>query len=251
MNTLFVGQNLIKLNRVDSTNTYAIHLMSNESTPEGTVIWALDQFEGRGQRSNTWTSKAGENLIFSLVLKPSFLPINSQFGLSMMTSLALVDCLDNWLGKEQLFIKWPNDIYVMNKKIAGILIENMVNQQRLTSAVIGIGLNVNQVGFEQLPNATSLKLESNQSFNLPEILEQLCGRLEARYLQLKSANGLTQLQSEYMKRLYLLNTWSTYLYQKEEILARIIDVNDAGKLMLEQKNGAMLSCDFKAIQFVD
>ena len=122
--TLFIGQNLVKLSEVNSTNTYLKELVSkSEPLIEGTVIMADHQFAGRGQKDNIWYSQAGKNLTFSIYLKPSSLAVSKQFILNMVICLGIVDALKPILGNDSK-IKWPNDIYFKNNKLGGILIEN-------------------------------------------------------------------------------------------------------------------------------
>ena len=135
-------------------------LIKNTEVAEGTVVLAKEQTSGRGQVNNTWESSYGDNLLMSIVLYPEFLHAGNQFLLSKFVSLAIVDFLSYYL--ENVTIKWPNDIYVGNKKIAGVLIENSLRGAFISSSVVGIGLNVNQTEFSSsIPNPTSLKNESN------------------------------------------------------------------------------------------
>ena len=133
-------KNIIKKNQISSTNTVAIELLKKEELPEGTIIWADEQTKGRGQRGNSWESEPGTNLTISIILFPHFLKAEDQFLLSKVTSLAITDYLANRFN--QVTIKWPNDIYVANDKIAGILIENSIIGSSFEYAVIGIGLNI-------------------------------------------------------------------------------------------------------------
>ena len=154
---LFIGKKLIHLNEVDSTNTYLKTLCENEILPEGTVVIAESQYAGRGQRSNTWESEPGKNIIMSLIFYPGFLSANRQFLLSQAVALALQEFISNLLPEEKTSIKWPNDIYVGDKKIAGILIESSWMGNQVKNSIVGIGININQDGFYH-PNAISLKM---------------------------------------------------------------------------------------------
>ena len=146
--TLFVGQNLIKLSSVDSTNNFLKSLVSNsEPLPEGTVIMADDQYAGRGQQNNIWKAEPGKNLTFSVLLKPTFLPLSQQFLLNMVVSTAINNALSHFLS-DGLSVKWPNDIYFRDQKIGGVLIENTIVGNDIKTAIIGIGINVNQQHFE-------------------------------------------------------------------------------------------------------
>src|SRR6476659_5800909 len=141
---LFVGQSLVKLHEVDSTNDYLKNLLSN-SKPliEGTVIMAEYQTAGRGQKGNVWKSEKGANLTFSILLRPSFFNVNQQFQFNKAVSLGISDVLIEILGKEAK-IKWPNDVYFNNQKLGGILIENTIKGNFLKESIVGIGLNANK-----------------------------------------------------------------------------------------------------------
>lgn len=193
--TEFVGNTLIFLPKCHSTNDIAADLYRKRIIPPGAVVITDQQLAGKGQRGNKWESAAGQNLTFSLVLKPDFLEADKSFYLNISASLALSDVL---LQLSDTFtVKWPNDLYYRHKKIGGILIENNIFNGKITSSVIGIGLNINQVQFSGLPEAISLRQIFSRSFDLNEILNKVLQRLENRWL------ALSQLQFEAMKLEYL------------------------------------------------
>lgn len=237
MSALFTGVNLLELSTIDSTNNYAQQLIRSGNFIEGTIVWAHEQTEGRGQRGKSWDSKQGDSLTFSLLYRPVFLSATWQFRLSMAVALGIVDTL-NELTNEQVFkIKWPNDIYYGDKKVAGILIENSMQQGLISSSVIGIGLNVNQQAFDpELPNPTSLALCLGRGFELKELLLQLCDTIERRYLQLK-ADRIAEIQEEYTSKLFKLGQQVKFLNNDAEIVATIKGVNPQGKLVLEDATG--------------
>jgi BirA family biotin operon repressor/biotin-[acetyl-CoA-carboxylase] ligase len=247
MNTLFIGQQHIKLERVDSTNRYALDMAKNGLLHEGAIISANEQFSGKGQRGSSWQTMAGKNLTLSLYLKPHFLHANQQFLLSQCIALAVFDCIKNYYPKE-VFIKWPNDILINDKKAAGILIENTLKNDKIDYSIIGIGLNINQTEFENLPHATSLKLQTGIEFTLDEVLKNLCRQIEKRYLQLKKDNTATH--KNYLENLYRYKTFANYNYKGNKIKARIIDIDTNGKLILEKELGEKLICDLKEVEFV-
>lgn len=229
--TLFVGQNIEKLREVDSTNSYLKLLLSNcEPPPFGTVIMADTQLAGRGQRQNRWRSMPGKNLTVSIFLDTEFIPLSKQFSLNKAISLALADCLTQFLP-EHCKVKWPNDIYVTNKKISGILIENRVKGNYLKDSVIGIGLNVNQDYFEGLPNATSICAILRQELDLELVLKQLCIAIEHRYLELKS--GATAKQdNDYLNCLFRYNEEAFFMVGTKTIKGIISGVDNSGKLQI-------------------
>ena len=202
---LFVGQNLVTLTEVDSTNNFLKQALAN-STPltEGTVIMAESQYAGRGQQQNKWHSDPGKNLTFSLLLKPAFLPVTEQFNLTLAISVGIINALTGVLGTG-VKIKWPNDVYFNDGKLGGVLIENMVQGQQIKNSVIGIGLNVNQAHFApEIPNAVSVKQILQKDYDLKLLLSDLCSCIEAAYLKLKAGN-IGQLKTFYMQNLYWLN----------------------------------------------
>lgn len=247
MDTLFIGQQHIKLERVDSTNRYAQDMAKNELLHEGAIISATEQFSGKGQRGSSWQTMAGKNLTFSLFLKPHFLQANQQFLLSQCIALAVFDSIKNYCQKD-VFIKWPNDILINDKKAAGILIENSLKNDKIDYSIIGIGLNINQTEFENLPYATSLKLETGLELKLDDVLQNLCKQVEKHYLQLKKDN--TDTHKNYLKNLYRYKTFANYNYKGFKIKARIIDIETNGKLILEKENSEKLICDLKEVEFI-
>src|ERR1043165_9220886 len=149
MSTLFIGQNKVFLPETHSTNSYAIELLKNVNAIEGTVVYTHKQTQGKGQRGNSWIAEPQRNTTLSLILRPVFLNSKNTFYLSKITALALHDLLTEILdvGQFDIKIKWPNDILVNSKKIAGVLIENSILNEHLQWSVIGIGINVNQDNF--------------------------------------------------------------------------------------------------------
>jgi BirA family biotin operon repressor/biotin-[acetyl-CoA-carboxylase] ligase len=234
---LFVGQNLITLKEVASTNTFLKDALS-KSTPllEGTVIMAEKQFAGRGQANNTWVSEGGKNLTFSILLKPTFLAVERQFDLSKAISLALNDVLRVHAGGAAT-IKWPNDSYIGNKKVAGMLIENMVSGSSIRNAIVGIGLNVNQTLFpEYLKNVTSLRQALHRDYDLAVLLGEICSAVEARYLQLR-AGHLDKLSRDYTNQLYRLFSWAKFKSDNKFLQGKIVGVTDSGQLQMETSEG--------------
>lgn len=252
MKTLFVGQNAIHLTAVGSTNSYASDLMRQIRVNDGTIVYTFEQTNGRGQRGNTWLSEPNKNIALSLILHPTFLHADEQFWLTKVVSLAVADLMAETLQKHadpEVKIKWPNDIYINGKKTAGILIENNLRDERIQSAVIGIGLNVNQTDFDYSINATSMKALSNEEFELVAIIERLCEFLEARYLQLKTGKR-ELLDTHYLHCLYRLGEWKNYKVNEELLEGKIGGVSKGGKLMVEDRLGGVREFDLKEIVFV-
>jgi len=253
MKTLFIGQNLIYLESVDSTNNYANELLRKNNVPEGTIVYTFNQLKGRGQRGNLWESKPNNNISLSLVLAPSFLLADKQYLLTKITSLAVTDLLSELLHfepkLESIKIKWPNDIFINDCKIGGILIENTIRESYLQNSVVGIGININQTEFTFSDKATSLALIAKKQFNLKIIIEKLCSYFEARYLQLK-ANNIKNIDLEYLQRLYRLNSWNQFVSNEQLFEGRIIGVSDSGKLEVQINSGVVKLFDLKEIKFI-
>jgi len=248
--TLFVGQNLIKLTTVDSTNNYLKILVSkSEPLAEGTVIMADDQFAGRGQQNSVWIAAPGQNLTFSLLLQPVFLPINDQFKLNMVICNALKTALANFTGKNIVF-KWPNDLYYNHQKLGGILIENLLSGNKYKSAIVGIGINVNQLEFSPMlaGKATSVAQILQQDVNLVQLLAEICSQIEKGYLRLKSGT-YADLQAQYLTGLYKYDEIAWYKQGDDIFEAKIIDVTSNGQLVLE-KEGKQLQFNLKEIEFI-
>lgn len=232
MNTLFFGKQIIHLSEIDSTNNYTIQLIRQSVMSEGGVVITDNQYQGRGQRGNLWLTEEKQNLTFSLYLKPKFLPLSQQFLLSKCICLGLVDFLTE-LGIENCMVKWPNDIYVGNKKIGGILIENLV-QSNFYHSIVGIGLNVNQTKFEGLESVTSILSETGKIHDLRILLEQMCNNLERRYL--KFTQNIHSVNEEYLKYLYQKDVVAKYSDEKGVFSGKIIGVDPIGQLIVKKQN---------------
>ncbi|MBA3704756.1 MAG: biotin--[acetyl-CoA-carboxylase] ligase [Bacteroidetes bacterium] len=249
MKTLFIGQNSIHLVSVNSTNSYASELLRQSKPSEGSLIYTFEQENGRGQRGNSWESEPNKNAALSVILYPTFLTPDKQFLLTKFTSLAVADLMAELLEMPyNIGIKWPNDIYAGDKKIAGILIENNIRENGLQSTIIGIGININQLKFNTTGNATSLALLANKEFDSLECIERLCKFLEARYLQLKT-NKLESINNEYLQQLYHLHEWKNYIASGEKFQGKIIGVSTLGKLQVQLRSDEIKEFDLKEIEF--
>lgn len=214
----------------------------------GDAIIAREQTAGRGQRGNKWSSKAGENLTFSLVWEPTFLDAKRQFLLSEAVALALVDVLGRYGVRSK--IKWTNDIYVGNKKICGILIEhNLGTDGKLARTIVGIGLNVNQRQFEEwVPNPTSVALVTGGQVDINSLFQDLYDALERRYEMLEKSPE--ELEKEYDALLYRKGELHTYrLPSGKKFQGVIMGVKSTGELLVESE-GMVVPYLFKEIEFV-
>jgi BirA family transcriptional regulator, biotin operon repressor / biotin---[acetyl-CoA-carboxylase] ligase len=251
MDTLFVGKHTIFLQETESTNRHALKLLKNVNLPEGSVVHAAAQTMGRGQRGSQWHSEAGSSLCASFVLKPSFLSMQDQYFLYKIAALAVAKALQAVLGEDAhaVMIKWPNDILIKGKKAAGILIENQVSEGRMTAAVIGVGLNVNQSSFKLLPNATSLKMTTGKEYPTALLLKQICEWLEKFYIDLK-AGRRNHLSSEYKKLLFGLSDRREFIINSEKHMLTVKGVSRRGLLSLEDEHGRRIEADVKEVQWV-
>ena len=248
--TLFVGQNFIKLKEVDSTNNYLKKLTSNsEPLPEGTVIMADHQFAGRGQQESVWQTEPGKNISASIYLKPSFLPLKKQFYLNMAVSLAVSEALSDFLP-HPVMVKWPNDIYYNKKKLGGILIENTLTGSTIKSAVIGIGLNINQQNFTGHlgAKATSLFQILHKEADLEFVMTKIFVYMEKYYLNLKSGK-YEFLHQQYLKCLLNYNLSAGYRQNGRVFEGIIRGVEDNGLLNMEI-DGNLFTFNFKEIEYI-
>jgi len=240
---------IINLKRVDSTNNYARLLIDNNELTDEKVINANFQQQGRGQQNNSWVSDSGKNLTFTLVLFTKYLKTENQFYLAQAISIGIVNFLK--LHKIIARIKWPNDIYSGEKKIAGILIENSVLNDTLIYSLIGIGLNVNQQSFgNNLPNAQSMKGISFKEFDLCKLLNQLLSKLDKQIKRLIK-NEFTELKKDYLKLLFKFEKRSQFSANGKLFYGKIIDVDESGQLIILTDKGKKLEFLFKEVQFVD
>jgi BirA family biotin operon repressor/biotin-[acetyl-CoA-carboxylase] ligase len=251
MDTLFVGQNAIFLPQVESTNSYATALLKNVNLAEGSVIYTTDQTNGRGQRGNSWISGPGLNLAVSYVLRPSFLPIDKLFYMYIISALAVHDVMAEILGESQfdIKIKWPNDLLVNSKKIAGILNENILSNATANTTIVGIGLNINQEDFGNVQNATSMKLLSGKMYETDSILKFLHKHLEKYYLKLKNKQFETILNTYYAS-FYKLNEEQKFSVNDSIQSFTVKGISEKGLLDLKDTKGDHHYFDIKQIKWV-
>ncbi len=270
---------------LESTNNYC-KLLDPRSVGEFTVICARRQTAGIGQQGNVWVSEPGKNLTFSLILKPAFLASEDQYNLTMALALAVAETLEQQLTVRRsplsvpsspfsvlrsplsvpssqfsvlrspfsVHIKWPNDIYVGDRKVCGILVTNQLSGGHIASSICGIGLNVNQMQFpEWVPNPTSLLLESpsgQNPFDLDAVLGAVLDNILRRYSQLRQPSAFGTLRADYLRRLYRLGVEADYIHDGQPLRATITGIDRYGHLQLTATSGPHLSCAMKEIRFV-
>ncbi|MCS6929289.1 MAG: biotin--[acetyl-CoA-carboxylase] ligase [Saprospiraceae bacterium] len=185
-NNLFIGKVRYVFDTLPSTNDFLTQLLLTKSKPpEGTIAYADNQTDGRGQYGSRWYSAAGENLLLSILLYPTWLPASEQWLLSEAMVVAVRETVEE-VAQCSAHIKWPNDVYLGERKTAGLLIQCGLSGAQIQHAIVGVGLNVNQTQFPpEVPNGTSLALACGRAFDRNAILEHLLRRIEQRYVQLR------------------------------------------------------------------
>ncbi len=247
-NTLFMGKQLVSLPSCHSTNQYVAEMAVKNTLFEGAIVITDKQTKGKGQRGNSWLSEPGKNLTFSLFIKPKFLKPSQQFDLNRIVSLALYDVVKKECPQAKVNIKWPNDLYVNRRKIAGILIENNINQLSIVQSIIGIGLNVNQTD-QLLETATSLKNISALDYDINHVLSDVIARIEHYYLMLRS-NDFRIIRQLYEDRLFRKNVVGFYEDKNGKFNGILRATEPGGVLIIEDESGALRKYHFKEVSFL-
>jgi BirA family biotin operon repressor/biotin-[acetyl-CoA-carboxylase] ligase len=242
--------NVLFFDTLGSTNDKALELLG-QGCPEATVVAAQRQTSGRGQQHAHWESEAGLNLTFSIALRPAFLLAENMFYLSKTVSLGIAD----YLRREGIdaAIKWPNDIYVRDEKICGILIEQSICGERIAQSVVGVGINVNQRRFAHAPNATSMLLCDGKTRDVRRELKALAGDILQRYEALKkigSGQDLSEVDSRYASLLYRRRGLFPFRCGSSVFMASIAAVLPSGELALQLPDGKQRIVGFKEVEFV-
>ena len=248
-NTQIIGKVLIHFEKLTSTNDYAQNLLSKSKPVEGTVITAAYQSQGRGQIGSVWYSNPGENVILSVILYPDFLYVSQQFQLIKWVSMAVLDTVSSF-SPGKVNIKWPNDILLQQKKVAGILIQNLIQGDRIHSSIVGIGLNVNQISFgPELDFATSLRHSGNSRFDLSNVLQTLVQKLDGTYSLFK--DNPDSFDKGYLENLYRRGEKHKFLNQAGNVfVGTITGVNKTGQLAVKTETGELQYFSLKEIKFI-
>jgi len=250
LKTPFLSFQNHRLNEVDSTNLELSRRLQNAYLEEGYLLRADFQDDGKGQGNALWESEKGQNLLFSFVLRPQELALEDQFYISMTVSLALHSVVKMYLRDEIIRIKWPNDIYVDNQKIAGILIENAIQGNQFEWLIIGIGLNVNQEIFQtDASEAISFKKLLGKSLNVEKLMTEFEEIFAQIYTRLNKGN-YEDIKTDYLKMMYQRNEWKSYRNNGIEFKGKILGIDDFGFLRMETPNGER-TFDIKEVEYLD
>ena len=252
----------IYLQEIHSTNTFLLDALSKgEEFKDETMVYTTNQTAGRGQIGNSWEAEKDKNIAFSILLKPAFLAIREQFLLSEITSIAIVEALSEIIAEitdaegfttKKCCIKWPNDIYVGDDKIGGILIENSLQGSTMKYSVVGVGVNINQTHWiGNAPNPTSLKLVLGRELKPLEVLDKMIEKFSHYYNLLKERHK-DEIHTRYLSLLYRNEGFHQYqdVATEKVFSARIISVEPSGFLHLEDMEGKTYSYMFKEVKFV-
>lgn len=240
---------IIKLDATESTNSYLRELSYNNSLEDYTVVVAKQQTQGRGQMGTVWNVTPGENLTFSVYKAFLGLKVENQFYISIAVSLALIATLKDFEVRK-IRVKWPNDILSENKKLCGILIENVIKNNTLDSSIIGIGLNVNQKAFVNLPKATSMALQEQRFFELDEVLLVYMKHLK-HYFTALDAGSFSKLHELYESHLYRINKPSTFKDAEGLVFAGFIKgVSPSGHLNILLEDEILKTYSLKEISLL-
>jgi BirA family biotin operon repressor/biotin-[acetyl-CoA-carboxylase] ligase len=233
---------------IDSTNEEMNRLIMTEDLAEGTIIRTGYQSAGKGHAGNSWQSERGLNLLFSMLLKPDFLSPDLAFHLSRICSLSLYEIIDSQC--EMVQIKWPNDMLVGGRKIAGILIENIIVNHAIRQSIIGIGINVNQTSFDpSIPAPTSMMIEKGCQIDMDHLLAGFRNSLEGWYNTLITGNE-KRITESYNQKLYRWGRAGYYRSDADKFCAIIRDVLPSGELVMETEKGEWLKFGFKEVEYL-
>jgi BirA family biotin operon repressor/biotin-[acetyl-CoA-carboxylase] ligase len=240
--------NVVKLDAIDSTNDYLKDLVRKQSLENYSVVTAELQTKGKGQRGSAWSSEKGKNIIMSMLVRDFALSTSSMFDLNIVVSLAVLHSLIP-LNIPKLAIKWPNDIMSDDKKIGGILIENCFKSDSSVDSIIGIGLNVNQLGFENLPQASSLALICGETIDKDALLKQIVSEIEEKIKSWK--RNAQSLREMYTNLLFKKN--EKMVFQDSDLLffnGVIRGITPLGRLIIEHENGNLIDFDIKQVKMI-
>lgn len=234
---------IIHIDETDSTNRW---LAANRTEGQSPCVVVADyQTAGRGCGTNKWESERGKNLLFSILFHPTEIPVNKQFVVSMAVANSIATVVAKYVTSQAVSVKWPNDIYVGDKKICGILIENRLQGGVIKDSIIGVGLNVNQLCFvSDAPNPVSMANITGRQFDRKQLLQELLEAFQQEWADLEG------VRERYLQQLYRRKGFFRYRDAYGEHTAEIVTVEADGHLVLQDVDGRTNRYAFKEIQFV-
>lgn len=248
MKTLLFGKPHIRLEIAGSTNTYARQLIEANRPESGMVISSSFQYSGRGQGIHQWDSESGKNLLCSYIFYPQ-IPVSHLFILNKMIACAVHQCLEKLTGNIELKIKWPNDILVNNRKIAGMLVETGIKGDEISYCIAGIGINVNQEIFRTFyPEAVSVKMLTGENTELDLVLGVLNKSLSNWYKVLNESHE--KVNEYFINQLYLVNLQTNFIIRGNSVTAVITGADNEGRLLMRTANDEILKLKHGEFQYV-
>ncbi|MDG1135939.1 MAG: biotin--[acetyl-CoA-carboxylase] ligase [Bacteroidales bacterium] len=244
--------NIINIIEADSTNSHAIGLIENGKANEGDVVVTSCQKQGKGQGENHWESEPNKNITATLILEPTFIHPSQQFVLTQLISLSIKRILDKYLSNynTNTSVKWPNDIYIGDKKIAGILFQNFVVGETLTYSVIGFGVNINQTKFSvKAGNPIALIELLKDDVNVNDILKEVLEDFKNSYESIREYQDYNNVNEEYIDNLFLRGAWHKFKDINGSFIGKISGVDEFGRLEVITRSGNSRVYLFKEITF--
>ncbi len=242
---------VVNIEAVPSTNNYLFNLVGEKDLEEGLVINTDNQTAGKGLGENKWESQVGKNLTFSILLKPDFIKAEDQFVITQIVSLAIWKVCKEKLNTESLKIKWPNDIYVGNKKLAGILVQNIIKGNSISHSIIGIGLNTNQEEFvSDAPNPISMIQLLKMPLERDSLLKEILREINNNYTAFMSTHIDSLLNNNYIENLFRMGETHFYGDKNSRFEGKIIGVDKYGQLRIKKSSGDICIYAYKEVEFV-
>ncbi|WP_121967109.1 biotin--[acetyl-CoA-carboxylase] ligase [Myroides sp. N17-2] len=241
--------NIIKLDAIGSTNTYLKKILTESNLENLTVVVAENQFEGKGQRGSVWEAEVGSSLTFSVLVRDLLASPECVFDLNILVALSVYSSFKKLFGLP-FSVKWPNDIMSYNKKVGGILIENIIKANGDTLSIVGIGINVNQQNFDELPQATSLYRISGQKLDKDVVMHSILEQLES-YCHKYLVSGSSFVWEEYHRVLYRIGVPSVFdLPTGDRFMGIIKGVTEHGMLQIQKEDDSTEVFDIKQVKML-
>jgi len=241
---------IVNIESTPSTNQYLFDLISKDDVDEGLVINTDDQTAGKGMGTNLWESEPGRNLSFSFLLQPEFIKPENQFVITQIVSLAILTVCQKSLKREDVKIKWPNDIYAGDKKLAGVLVQNIIKANKISHSVIGIGLNVNQEKFiSDAPNPVSMIQLSGIDFDKDKLLNEILFEIKQNYSRIRVYPVSSWLTSKYLENLYRINQSNYFTDKDGKFKGEIVGISKYGQLRIKRSGGHIELYAYKEVEF--